>query len=183
MQNFYILTGGPGAGKTSLLNRLQQLGFACSEEAGRHIIQDQVSIGGKALPWEDRALFAEAMLIWEMRNYAWAKDLTHDVQAPAVLFDRGIPDILGYLTLCGLPVPDHLQRAAKQFRYHQRVFILPYWDEIFSQDCERKQTPLEAAQTYHAMVTTYSALGYQLIEVPKLSIAQRTDFILSQINT
>lgn len=38
-------------------------------EADRSIIQDQVDIGGTALPWDDREAFATLMLTWEMRSY------------------------------------------------------------------------------------------------------------------
>lgn len=39
-------------------------------EAGRAIIQDQVAIGGAALPWADRLAFSELMLGWELRPTA-----------------------------------------------------------------------------------------------------------------
>lgn len=67
-ERFIVLTGGPSSGKSTLLDVLQQSGFARSLEAGRGIIQDQSAIGGRALPWDDRALFAEMMLCWEMRS-------------------------------------------------------------------------------------------------------------------
>ncbi len=63
-------------------------------EAGRAIIQDQVEIGGAALPWSDREAFAALMLGWEMRSYREAMG----VPSP-VIFDRGIPDVIGYLRL------------------------------------------------------------------------------------
>lgn len=66
MQNdtdrFFVLTGGPGSGKTTLIEALKAGGFATAPEAGRGIIRDQVAVGGPALPWQDRALFAELML-------------------------------------------------------------------------------------------------------------------------
>jgi predicted ATPase len=77
MQNdsdrFFVLTGGPGSGKTTLIEALRQAGFATSIEAGRGIIRDQSAIDGSALPWRDRALFAELMLSWEMRSYQIAR--------------------------------------------------------------------------------------------------------------
>ena len=42
---FHVLTGGPGSGKTTLIEALRRAGHACSVEAGRAIIQDQVAIG------------------------------------------------------------------------------------------------------------------------------------------
>lgn len=74
-----------------------------------------------------------------MRSYGEA------LGAPGpIIFDRGIPDVIGYLRLCGLPVPHTALRAAEQRRYARRVFIAPPWLAIFEQDAERKQTLAEA---------------------------------------
>jgi predicted ATPase len=117
---FFVLTGGPGSGKTSLIEGLQAAGFSASVEAGRAIIKHQAAISGPALPWNDPALFAEAMLSWEMRSYDMA------LQEPdIVFFDRGVPDCIGYLRLCGLTVPEHFRRACDLHRYNRRVFIMP----------------------------------------------------------
>jgi predicted ATPase len=66
---FFIVTGGPGSGKSMLIDALQDRGYRRTLEAGRAIIQDQVEIGGHGLPWYDRVLFAELMLGWEIRSY------------------------------------------------------------------------------------------------------------------
>lgn len=112
-------------------------------EAGRGVIKDQAGIGGPALPWADRQLFAELMLSWEMRSYRHAQQ-----QGGVVVFDRGIPDVLDYLRLCGLPVPAHVSAAVESFRYNRQVFIAPPWPEIFEQDSERRQDLDEAERTY-----------------------------------
>jgi predicted ATPase len=122
---FFVITGGPGSGKSTLLDALEQKGCGRTIEAGRAIIQDQMSIGGSALPWGDRAAFAELMLSWEMRSYHLAEQT-----AGSAFFDRSVVDVIGYLRLIGLPVPDHVRRAAGIFRYHRRVFIAPPWKEI-----------------------------------------------------
>lgn len=173
---FYIVTGGPGAGKTSLIEALRARRFACSVEAGRGIIQDQVRIDGHALPWRDPLLFAELMLSWEMRSYHAAEGSTGPV-----FFDRGIPDVMGYLRLAGSLVPDHVQNAAVDFRYNSMVFITPPWREIFRQDKERKQDFDEAVRTYDALAATYAELNYQVIEIPRSSVDERVRFVLNQI--
>lgn len=173
---FIILTGGPGSGKSSLIQALAQVGYNSAPEAGRAIIQAQVAIGGKALPWSDPPAFAELMLSWDMRSHEWARGL----KGP-VFFDRGIPDVLGYLRLSNVPVPTHVQTAARLFRYNTRVFIAPPWPEIFEQDDERKQDFNEAQRTYDAMTKTYQSLGYTLIELPKESIADRCTFVLKAL--
>lgn len=119
-ERFFVLTGGPGAGKSTLADAVQQAGFSRSLEAGRGIIQDQVSIGGLAVPWNNRALFAELMLCWEIRSFRMAEQ-----QKGPVFFDRAVPDVAGYLRLSKLPVPAHFEKAAETFRYNRRVFIAP----------------------------------------------------------
>ena len=175
-ERFHVVTGGPGSGKTSLLEALGSRGYSCSIEAGRAIIQDQVSIGGRALPWQDRSLFAELMLSWEMRSYRIGQETTGPV-----FFDRGIPDVLGYIRLIGVPVPDHIRNAAQKFRYSSIVFITPPWPEIFNQDHERKQDFDEAIRTYEAMVATYTDLNYHLVEIPFAPVEDRVNFIVDRL--
>lgn len=175
-ERFVVLTGGPGSGKTTIINELKRRGFTSSVEAGRGIIQQHISIEGPALPWNDPSLFAEMMLSWELRSYEIA-----GVEEGIVFFDRGLPDITGYLRLSNLSVPSHVSRAAELYRYNPLVFILPPWEEIFEQDAERKQTIEEAALTYHAMINGYGDYGYDLIEVPRLPSVKRADFILEHL--
>ena len=172
IDRFYSITGGPGSGKSTLIAALSGAGFQTMPEAGRAIIRDQVAIGGNALPWGDRSAFAELMLSWEMRSWREAQALSGPV-----IFDRGVPDTAGYLSLCGLPVPRHFLKAAQDFRYNRRVFIAPPWAEIFIQDAERKQTFAEAEATYCAVVETYVGLGYELVELPLVPVDERVCFV------
>ncbi len=173
---FFVVTGGPGSGKTSLIEALRARGFTTAPEAGRGIIRDQMAIGGRALPWQDPALFAELMLAWELRSWHEANALPGPV-----VFDRGVPDTLGYLRLTGLPVPAHMYEAARRFRYRRRVFIAPPWPEIFTQDSERRQTLDEARRTHDAMVEIYTELDYELLPLPRASIEQRADFVIDRM--
>ena len=69
-----VITGGPGSGKTTLIEALEAAGYARTHEAGRGIIRDQAAIGGEALPWRDPPAFAEQMLAWDMRaRIAWRR--------------------------------------------------------------------------------------------------------------
>jgi predicted ATPase len=175
-ERLFVVTGGPGSGKSTLIDSLAGRGVCTMPETGRAIIQDQIAIGGEALPWSDRRAFAELMLSWEMRSYRDALGLSG-----RVIFDRGVPDVLGYLRLCNLPIPAHVERAAKVFRYHHRVFIAPPWPDIFAPDAERKQSFEEAVATYDAMVETYAALGYDLVPLPLSSVEERVQFVVAAI--
>ena len=99
----------------------------------------------------------------------------------AVFFDRGIPDVICYMTMEHMPIPEALNRLAYESRYHQKVFILPPWKEIYETDQERKQSWEEACFTFGKMKETYLTYGYELIEVPKGSPESRVRFVLKAI--
>ena len=171
-----VITGGPGSGKTSLIEALANLGYGVEPEAGRAIIRRQQAVDGPALPWRDRALFAQRMFEHDIE----AHDRSRSADG-GVFHDRGLPDVIGYLTLCGLQVPDHMSEAARTLRYHPTVFIAPPWPEIFGQDAERRQDFDEAKRTYEAMAMVYPRYGYRLVEMPKATVAERVAFVLDQI--
>lgn len=170
--NFYVITGGPGVGKTTLLRELGNRNYHCMPEAARRIIQEQMAQNGDALPWENRARYAELMLEGSVNLYKQA-----DAAVPT-FFDRGIPDVLAYVRLTGLPLTETLKTALASFRYHPLVFILPPWKEIYETDSERKQTWEEAVATFEVMKDVYTGYGYTTMEVPPMTVAGRGDFVL-----
>ncbi|WP_212005676.1 AAA family ATPase [Chitinophaga sp. HK235] len=175
-RNGYVFTGGPGAGKTSVITALEELGYPVVPESGRQIIQEQMASGGRALPWVDKVLFRDRMLSTALQDF---ESVTTSDRP--VFLDRGIPDLVGYSRLEQLPVPAALLQYAVQLRYNQRVFIFPPWEEIYQRDTERQQDYATAVSTYEAMTAAYTASGYELLVVPKASIAARVTFILERL--
>jgi len=173
---FFALTGGPGSGKTTLVEALRAKGFATTQEAGRGVIREATQSDGDALPWLDRERFAERMFEWELSSYRQAER-----EAGAVFFDRGLPDTLGYLRLEGLAVPNWMEEQAWRLRYNNRVFVAPPWKEIYGPDEERRQSFDVAVRTYEAMVRTYEDLGYTLAELPRVPVPQRVRFLLETL--
>jgi predicted ATPase len=171
--NFHIITGGPGSGKTSIIEALRARGYRCVDEVGRQIIREQVLIGGNALHWGDRKTFLELMLSRSMRDY----ELASRDDGP-VFFDRGIAEFAGYCRLVGTPLSCHVENATKLFRYAHRIFVTPPWPEIFENDQERKQDFREAVATFEAVAGACRGAGYELIEVPKVPVPERVEFIL-----
>lgn len=140
------------------------------------MIREQVAAGGTALPWADELAFAEAM---------WPRELAAHAAALAtgatVVLDRGGPDVVGFLRVSGLPVPPHIDAAARTTRYNPRVFIAPFWAAIYTADEERKQPAAVAAATHDVMVATYRDYGYALVELPRASVAERAAFIRERL--
>jgi predicted ATPase len=174
--NFIILSGGPGSGKTSIIEKLSNKGYLCIDEVGRKIIQEQIAIGGNVLHSGDRIKFRDLMFTRSIEDY-----LRVGERENFVFFDRGIPELIGYSYLINEPVPDEYKKAASIFRYNKCVFIAPPWEEIYQKDSERKQDFQEAIDTYNAIKKSYSECDYELIELPKTNVLERVDFIISQL--
>lgn len=172
----HVLTGGPGSGKTTLIDALAARGIATSPEIGRAVIKEQLASGGNALPWGDELAFAEAMLTGDVAAHGAA--LT---SGRATVMDRGVPDIVGFLRVSGLAVPPHIDAAARATRYNRRVFIAPFWAGIYAHDAERQQSPALAEATHDIMVSTYRDYGYTLIELPRVSVAERAAFVIDRL--
>lgn len=176
MNNFIVFTGGPGSGKTSVINRLKALNYQCAPEVGRKVIQQQVEIQGTALPWVDKVAFRDEMVREDINNYH-----AYGACQQPVFFDRSIIDCYGYSMLEKLTVSDELTNCCHELTYWQNVFIFPPWKSIFSNDAERKQDFDLAVATYEEMVKAYTTFGYSLIEVPQKSVNERVQFILTKI--
>lgn len=175
-ENYYILTGGPGSGKTSLINELSERGFMCVPEVARQIIQKQVQINGVFLPWKDARGYSRLMLEASISDF-----ITNNEVTEKLFFDRGVPDTLGYEILMKFPKCHFLENMSFKLRYNKKIFLLPPWMEIYENDNERKQDFAEAVKTYEVMKSTYKNLNYTIIEVPCVSVKDRVDFILKNI--
>ncbi|MBX3506151.1 MAG: AAA family ATPase [Parvibaculum sp.] len=172
-ENFHIVTGGPGAGKTTLIDQLAVRGFATVEEAGRRIIRQQRESGGNATHDGNRLAFRDLMFRDAVATYVRMTP----AKGP-VFFDRGLPDLLGYSRLIGVPVPPELVRAVALHRYNSKVLVAPPWREIYGQDDERGQDFAEAVATHDAIRAAYVEAGYEPVPLPLASVEARLTFII-----
>lgn len=175
--NFFVITGGPGVGKTTLLETLARQGYPYVPEVAREIIREQMAQNGDALPWANIPAYTCLMLSRSIDSFQH-----HQTHNEILFFDRGIPDTLAYAILTQQTVFPELQHATRNFRYNPLVFILPPWSEIYQTDTERKQTYQEAVATHNAMLTTYRQLDYTPIIVPKGTPEERATFVIQQLS-
>lgn len=178
-RNRYVITGGPGVGKTALINELERYGFQIVHEEARSIIKRQVKTGGDGLPWKDKSLYAELMLNASLQTY---RKVSADHSTETVFFDRGIIDTFCYMHMENIPFSEEISKIAEKYRYNKKVFILPPWKEIYENDNERKQTWEEAEFTFQQMKETYLKYNYEVIEVPKGTLAERLKFVIGIVN-
>jgi len=138
--NFFVITGASGAGRSTLIAHLAASGHLTVEEPGRRIVQEQQAVGGSALPWRDHAAFLELVL---QQGIALHQAQTERVRP--VFFDRGLPECLGWAEVLGVGPQAHHRAAVQAHRYNPLVFVAPPWPEIFAFDAER-QLSLEAGR-------------------------------------
>jgi predicted ATPase len=174
--NYFILTGAMGAGKSTILKALIDLKYECIEEPARPIIAEQRSIAGDGIYDRDTKLFIELMLSRSIYQFKQMQSYPGPV-----IFDRGIPDIIGYANGANLELA-HAERAAKKYRYNNFVFFTPGWEEIYQTDDERKMS-FEAANQFGNMLRKiYLRLSYKVIDVPFDTPEARAKFIIQAIS-
>jgi len=175
MQSYYVLTGAPGTGKSTLLSQLRARGFAGVDEPARLVLAEQRGIGGPGVPDKDPELFTSLMLSRSVDDYDRQKTV-----AEMSFFDRAVPDIIAYARLFGID-DSPARRAADACRYNKLVFFAPAWPQIYHQDDERKMTFEEARLFGEIMRNVYRELGYTLVDLPTSSPARRADAVLARI--
>ncbi len=168
------LSGGPGTGKTSLIQFLENAGYPVSHEYSRQIIQKSLKEGSNVLPWEDLDRFSHLVMEGRLEQYRSAKGEIH-------FFDRTIIDTIAYQKADDLPVRDEWHQQAMNLRYFQEVYLTPPWLEIFENDDERKESFEKLEHLHQVLVDTYYEYGYEVIEVPKFNIEERVKWILKRV--
>ncbi len=168
-----IITGGPGAGKTSLINQLAGQEYQTFDEVSRRLIEQQASIENGILPWNDLPGFADLCLTHMSEQKQQAS--LHNV----AFLDRAIPDICGYLAQAELDIDARFTEAS--LGYHSQVFFCRPHQSIYVQD-EVRPYPFDGALAIHeALEAIYQQLGYQVVEVPWGTLEERVAFIESAI--
>ena len=171
-KQIYVITGGPGFGKTQLIEELRKSGYLCSGEFARDLILSEQQSGGDILPWKKPRLFQQKILQKRIAFFDAVPDGT------LAFADRGIPDQLAFAVYKGFAAPKILSDNAQKYRYAPQVFLTPPWPEIFVNDAIRTETFEEALLIHQVIVETYLGLNYQIIELPLLPVNQRTKYLL-----
>lgn len=171
--NWYVVTGGPSSGKTTLLQRLSELGYSIIPEAARVFIDSEIA-KGKTIQEIRRseADFQKAVLDMKIEI---EKDLS---PGQTVFFDRAIPDSIAYYQICNLD-PTPVLEASQQRKYKEVFFFerLP-----FKKDYARVEDESTIQRLNDSLFDSYAKLGYKVIRIPVLSsIEERIQLILDRI--
>ena len=153
--------------------RASRHGFAI-DEPRRWIVADELKRCGRALPWVDAVAFARRAIELSLADRA-----VTEASARWVFFDRGLIDAAAALEhLTGEPVVESLGLV---YRYNKRVFLAPPWPEIYVLDQERRHGLVDAIAEYDRLIDVYPSLGYDIHVLPKVSVAERANWILASL--
>lgn len=174
-EQFVLISGCSGGGKSTLLAELRARGHAVVEEPGRRIVRQEREAGGSALPWSDPAAFARRAIDMALADREAAR-----ARSGWVFFDRGLIDAASALeAVAGETV---LKALAAAHRYHRRVFLAPPWPEIYATDAERQHGLAAALPEYRRLESVFPALGYEVVLLPKVPVSARADFVLATLS-
>jgi predicted ATPase len=174
MENFVVISGCSGGGKSTLLAELARRGHAVVEEPGRRIVIEELERQGTALPWIDAVGFARRAIA-----LAHVDRATGGGTDGWVFFDRGLIDAAAALQhLTGEPA---LAALGAAHRYHSQVFLVPPWREIYVQDPERRHGFDDAVAEYRHLTEAYPRLGYEIVLLPRIAAAERAQRVLDAL--
>jgi predicted ATPase len=169
-----VITGAPGAGKTTLLLTLQARGFTIVGDTARAIIQDRRRRGLSPRP--EPYVFAQEMLRIDIENF-----VRHEASQEPVFFERGVLDAVCGLDLLAPLSEIELSVWLSKYRYFSKIFVLPPWKAIYKNDAERDGTFEHADSVNRITQEWYRRCGYQVVEVPMISVNERCTFILQEL--
>ena len=169
---WYVITGGPCSGKTTIINELSKLGFFTVPEAAREILEREKVDGKRVEEIRKNELEFQIRVLWaKIRN---------EMEAPRdriVFFDRGIPDSIAYYEFMGIK-HEELMEYCKDKKY-KKVFFLELLP--FKKDDARIEDEEKARKLSELIQKVYTELGYDVIKIPVLPIKERVKMILEHV--
>lgn len=176
MQQKIVITGGPGTGKTTVINELIRRNYTCMPEISRQVILNAREKGIEQLFLTEPLLFSQMLLDGRVEQFKQAVNSNNEL----IFFDRGIPDVHSYMDFLGTTYPELYIAKSNKLRYSS-VFLMPPWENIYTSDNERYETYDQSLKIYQHIKKGYHSLGYTIIEVPIGTVKQRTDYIINSL--
>jgi predicted ATPase len=162
-----IISGPPSSGKSTIIHKLKTMGEICCEEIGPIDIEDENIKNSKIQLSE---------FIFQKREGQYLQEHTKPC-----FYDRSMIDVIAYLDYWNIKPPKHWNELMQKYRYNKTIFYTPLWSEIYQNSNARPESYIEARNIDVMLKKTYINFHYNIIEVPKLGINKRIEFIINNI--
>lgn len=171
---WYVITGSPSSGKTTIIDSLAKMGYQTVPEAARVLIDEETK-KGKTLEEirKNEIEFQKRVLKIKIET---EKRLD---KGKIAFFDRGIPDTIAYFQLYGFRTEDVI-KLCKALNY-RKIFLLEKLP--FQKDYARIEDNEKANKLQMLLRKAYLDLGYEVIDIPAVSVEKRVEMILSNIDS
>ena len=176
-----VITGGPGSGKTEIINSLSKKNFHCFKEVSREIIRPEQLKGTKNYFSDKPIEFSKRLIKKRKEQYIKSSNLSLSKRKPVIFFDRGLHDIFAYL--------NYIKKSYNKIKFkledysYDMTFILPPWKEIYKTDSERKETYEQSIQIYKYIKYIYIKYKIRLFEIKPDTIENRVLEILKYLKS
>ena len=172
-----IISGPPGSGKTTIIQKLKLKGYVVHDEIHpQEINREATKLELSNYIFENR--------IKQYHN-KFLTDFKHDSKKQQknqfTFFDRSIIDVIAYMNFWQEKYPVEWEDKILKYRYMENVFYTPSWQKIYTSTQERPESYVEAKKIDLFLRTAYLKFNYHIIEIPKINIDQRVNFILDNI--
>lgn len=172
--NWYVITGGPSTGKTTLLKQLEKLGHKTIPEAARTVIDEAL---GKGISVEELRS-DEKRFQNDVARLKEKIEATHD-KSVLTFFDRGMQDTVAYMRLYSFNIDDWVASLMDKAKY-QKVFLLEPLS-TYQSDYARIEDYGAAKGLHKLLRDAYVEFGMEPILVPAAGLDDRVKIILDNI--
>ena len=181
LSRLIVISGCSGGGKSTLLSELGNNGYTIIPEVGRELVKEQLEIKSDITPWKNPQLFCEKLIEKSVIAYQHAKKIT-TAKDQIIFFDRCFLEGVSYYQTLKIEDANKYDNLIHELRYYPIILMTPPWKEIYCQDDERKHFFEEAVIEYERLIKSYPQYMYQVLEIPKVSVKERFQFVMSVIN-
>ncbi len=169
----YVITGGPGFGKSTVIDLLGKQGFPVCLEGARSILSKEseriVDVRERVIPPDFERTIAD-----------WRLNFLLSVQTGTIAFsDRGLPDQIAYSWYKKKIPSAFIEELVARHHYAPTVFVAPPWEEIYGRDDIRQEGFEEALQIHDHILKAYLKYGYKIVNLPLVNPEARVQFILN----
>ena len=167
-----VISGGPGGGKTTIINSLKQLGYFCYDEISRDLIEKGIKSGKQNLFVEDPIKFSDTL--WKKREEQYKNSIIQK-KYDKVFFDRSLIDITSYLEFIGKR-NINLEKKLINFNYDV-VFLVKPNKKNYRKDSTRYEDYNESIKIHNILKKNYQ-IQFKTINVPYRKLSKRLNFII-----